>query len=207
MRGCGRRGAECRDRCPRRLALSGLEGEAQQQPPPKAEENCRETGNGRSTHIRPPLPLGAVDAAPRLRAGPALARAVPGFHGLSGKLGNARLRPANGPRRAAGRGVRHFGTVWPSLGILGQPVRVCGRVAVARTHFCQLHGEIPERLLLCDNYISHSCSIRSCYNLCLREILSQKETAGDVAKLECWPGCTPWGSTPSLSQPAQVAHQ
>lgn len=43
---------------------------AQEQPPPKAEENCRETGNGRSTHIRPPLPLGAVDAAPRLRAGP-----------------------------------------------------------------------------------------------------------------------------------------
>lgn len=118
MRGCGRRGAECRDRCPRRLALGGLEGEAQQQPPPKAEENCRETGNGRSTHIRPPLPLGAVDAASRLRAGPlppAPFLGSTGFRESSETVGSSRRTGLGGPWGGAGRGVRHFGT----LSVLG----------------------------------------------------------------------------------------
>lgn len=104
-----------------------LEGEAQQQPPPKAEENCRETGNGRSTHIRPPLPLGAVDAAPRLRAGPlppAPFLGSTGFRERSEVLGSSRRTRLEGPRGGASAilarsgipGVTEFGKVCGSWG-------------------------------------------------------------------------------------------
>lgn len=94
-RGCGRQDAGCRGRSPRRLAFRLREAEAQQRPPPKAGEIGRETGNGRSTHIRPSLPRAG---APKLGAGPSRPRApgTPlGFgraRGCSGALGDSRDR-------------------------------------------------------------------------------------------------------------------
>lgn len=108
-RGCGRQGAGCRGRCPRRLALRRRNAGAQRQPPPKAGENCRETGNGRSTHIRPPLPRAGA-AAPRLRGGAAPARAAPGLLWASGdaRERSATLGSDRRPRGAQGWACRHL---------------------------------------------------------------------------------------------------
>lgn len=73
-------------------------------------ENCGETGNGRSTHIRSPLPRAGAPL-PGSGAGPLLPARLPGFLPPSGMLGNARECSAWGGG-ARGRAGRHLCATW-----------------------------------------------------------------------------------------------